>query len=262
MAQRLSLPPDVVTLLHALLSAVQQILQDNLGGVYLRGSLAMGDFIPETSDLDVLAVTERSVHNAEFAALADLHAQLAADNPWGKRLEMAYIDRAALRRFQPGQRHATLYQGEELKWAEHGSNWLLERWTVRQHGVTLFGPDPNTLIDPIAADDIRAAVCARLPDWEDWANQPDDPDWRLPRRHKAYVVESMCRALYTLACGGLPSKLQAVAWALGALPEPWRSLVQRSRAWRSDDTVDPTIVPEVMAFVHWTASQAGPRQHQ
>ncbi len=30
-------------------------------GVYLRGSLALGDFIPATSDVDVLAVTEQPV---------------------------------------------------------------------------------------------------------------------------------------------------------------------------------------------------------
>ncbi len=249
---------DVTLLLTVLLSGIRQVLADNLVGVYLRGSLATGDFNPETSDLDVLTVTERPINDAQFATLAVLHAQLAASaNPWGKRLEMAYIDRAALKRFVPGQRHTTLYQGETLAWATHGSNWILERWTVREHGVALLGPDPQTLIDPISADEIRAAVRTRLPDWDDWADQPDDPDWLLlPRRHKAYVVASMCRALYTLACGGLPSKQRAVAWALQELPEPWRSLVERSRSWRTDDTIDPTIVPEVMAFVHWTAAQS------
>jgi hypothetical protein len=253
----MNLPADVSALLAALLSGVRQILAANLIGVYLRGSLATGDFDPETSDLDVLAVTERPVNDAEFAALAALHTRLAADNPWGKRLEMAYIDRAALRRFAPDQRHVTLYQGEALTRATHGANWLLERWTVREHGVALYGPAAKTLIDPITDDELRVAVRDRLPDWDDWANQPDDPDWLLlPRSHKAYVVASMCRALYTLACGGLPSKVSAVAWALENLPEPWRSLVERSRAWRTDDTVDLTILPEVMAFVHWTAAQS------
>jgi len=119
----------------------------------------------------------------------------------------------------------------------------------------LLGPHPRTVIDPITPDELRAAVIDRLPDWEDFASHPDDPDWGLPRRHKAYVVETMCRVLCTLATGALPSKQQAVAWALAELPEPWLSLVQRSRAWRADDTVDPTVTPDVIAFVHWTASR-------
>jgi predicted nucleotidyltransferase len=253
----MNLPQEVTALLEALLAELRRILKHNLLGVYLRGSLATGDFNAETSDLDVLAVTELPVNDAEFAALADLHARLATAHPWGRRLEMAYIDRAALRRFTPNQRHVTLYQGETLQRALHGSNWLLERWTVREHGVTLLGPAPQTLIDPIPPAEVRAAVRDRLPDWDDWANHPDDPDWLLlPRSHKAYVVESMCRALCTLATGELPSKQQAVAWGMENLPEPWHSLVVRSRAWRTDKTVDHSILPEVRAFVHWAAAQA------
>jgi len=107
---------------------------------------------------------------------------------------------------------------------------------VRECGVTLLGPNPKTLIDPISSRELLQAVRSRLSDWADWAQQPDDPDWLLPRSHKAYVVETMCRALYTLEHGELSSKSQAVEWAVEALPEPWRSTVERSQKWRTDDT--------------------------
>jgi hypothetical protein len=253
-------PQDVTRILQALLTGLRRELGEQLVGVYLRGSLALGDFIPATSDIDVLAVTERPVDDAGFAALAALHARLAASpSPYANRMEMAYIDRAALKRFEAGRRHPTLGQGEALAWTEHRHNWILERWTVREHGVALFGPEPRTLIDPIAAGELRAAVRARLPDWADWAGQPDDPDWLLPRTHKAYVVETMCRALSTLASGELWTKPRAVAWAVATLPDPWRATVARSRAWRTDSTSDPTIVLEVMRFVLWAATEGAIR---
>lgn len=242
-------------MLEALLATVQDDLKGNLVGVYLRGSLALGDFIPATSDIDLLVITERPLTEATFTRLVARHAELAAlPNPYAKRLELAYIDRAALRCFVPGQIHPTLGQGETLTWSEHRDNWILERWMVREHGVALLGPAPQALIDPIPAEALRRAVRVRLRDWADWVNQPDDPDWRLPRSHKAYVVETMCRALYTLACGALCTKPQAVAWALTTLPEPWRSTVAHSQAWRTDPTLEPAIVPEVMRFVQWTAA--------
>ena len=174
----------------------------------------MGDFIPETSDVDVLAVTKMPITEAEFAKLLAWHEHLTTvNNPYAQRLELAYIDEKRLRRFEPGQRYPTLGQGETLTWMEHHSNWILERWTVREHGLTLFGPEPETLIDPVSAETLIQAVQARLPDWADWAKQSDDPDWLLPRSHKAYVIETMCRALHTLACGQLSSKAKAVAWA-------------------------------------------------
>ncbi len=243
-------------MLEALLAGLREGLGENLVGVYLRGSLALGEFIPATSDVDVLAVTERSVTDAEFALLAAFHARLAAmPNPYANRMEIAYIDRAALRRFQPGQRHPTLGQGEALAWSEHRENWILERWSVREHGVTLLGPEPRTLIDSVSSADLRGAVRVRLRDWAEWADQPDDPDWLLPRSHKAYVIETMCRALYTLARGVLCTKPCAVAWAMATLPEPWRSTVERSRAWRADPMPDPAIVPEVTRFVRWATSE-------
>ena len=245
-------------MLDALVAGVKQRLKDNLVGVYLRGSLASGDFIPATSDLDVLVVTERPVSDEEFAALAAMHAGLAASsNPYASRIEIAYLDRAALRRFQPGLRHPTLGQGESLAWSEHHANWILERWTVRMCGVPLVGPEPQPLIDPIAPDEIVAAVRARLGDWDDWARKLDEPEWVAPRRGAAaYVVETMCRALYTLRWAELPSKPRAVTWALAELPEPWRATVERSQTWRTDNTYDPDIVPEVIAFVLWTAAHA------
>ena len=250
------LPQDVNAMLDALLPGIRDALGDNLLGVYLRGSLALGDFIPATSDIDVLVVTARPVDDAEFATLADLHARLSASSlTYANRLEIAYIDRAAWRCFEPGKHHLSLGQGETLAWSEHRDNWILERWTVREHGVALLGPAPASLIDPIAPDELRAAVRARLRDWADWADQPDDPDWLLPRAHKAYVVETMCRALSTLSSGKLLSKPRSVAWALANLPEPWRSTVERSQAWRTDQTVDLQAVPEVQGFVRWAASE-------
>ena len=248
-------PPEVAEMLDRLLTEIQHTLGENLVGLYLRGSLVTGDFIPETSDLDLMAITERPIDAAGFEALAAMHAHLAASpNRYANRVEITYLDRAAARRFEPGLRHPTLGQGETLAWSEHGANWLLERWSVRAHGVALRGPDPQSLIDPVPAAALRAAVRNRLRDWADWANDPADPDWQLPRRHKAYVVETMCRILYTLARGTLASKPQGVAWALTTLPEPWRSTVDQSQAWRADDTHDPSLIPVVRDFVRWVAA--------
>src|SRR5262249_38325398 len=151
-------------------------------GVYLRGSLALGDFDPATSDVDFFTVTARPVSDAEFAALAAMHAGLAQlPNPFGDQLEGPYLDHAAARRYRPGQRYPTIGRGEALAWFEHGANWVLERWAVREHGISLLGLDPNALFDPVSRDELRAAVRDRLRDWADWATRPDDPDeWRLP----------------------------------------------------------------------------------
>ena len=252
-------PPEVIQLLTALLSGIQSRLPGNLAGLYLRGSLATGDFRPESSDVDLLAVTEREVNDAEFDRLVEFHSTITQqEHPFATRIEIAYIDRAAIQRFQPGHRFATLGQGhgEKLTWTEHHTNWILERWMVREQGIALFGPPPKRLIDPIEPAQLTSAVQARLQDWTEWVRDLNDPEWQLPRSHKAYIVETMCRALYTLGRGEIASKSRSTAWARQYLPEPWRTLVEESQSWHTDDTLDPALIPRVRAFVLWAAEQA------
>ena len=251
-----SVTAEVREILAELVPGVRAVLGENLVGVYLRGSLATGDFL-DTSDIDYLVATERPVSDAEFAALVEMHARLAAlPNKYADRLEGAYIDRESLKRYEPGRRHPTVYCESSLAWVEHEHHWKLERWVLREKGVALFGPDPRSLIDPISAEELRDAVRARLRDWGKWAAEPDDPEWLPAGGHQAYVVETICRALYTLTFGELVSKRKAAEWAVSALPEPWRNLIEKAVARRADPSPDPDSVADLLGFVEWAAQES------
>jgi hypothetical protein len=244
----------MLTLLQA---GAHEALGANVVALYLRGSLVTADFDPEASDIDFFAVTKQRLTEREFAALEAMHAEFATlPNRYADQLEGPYMDRDAARRFRRGERHPTIARAEALLWREHHANWVFERWMLRSSGVTLFGPEPRALVDPVLRDEILAAARSNLVRWVEWINDPDDPDWLLPRGHKAYVVETMCRILFTLATGELAGKPQSVAWALETLPEPWRATVERSQTWRNDRAVDLSIAPEVVAFVRWTSARA------
>jgi predicted nucleotidyltransferase len=251
-----SLCPEVRDILRVLRSEILPAIPDNLVGVYLRGSLATDDFIPETSDIDFLVATERPVSDPEAEALIAMHARLAAQpNPYADRLEGAYIDRASLKRFEPSRRFLTVECETPLRWKVHETSWLIERCVLREQGVALVGPDPKTLIDPISTEGLREAVRLRIREWATWAANPHDPEWLPPRSHQAYVVETMCRALYTLASGELASKRKAAEWAVTALPEPWCGLVAGAVSTRADATPDQTTIEGVRSFVQWAAAE-------
>jgi predicted nucleotidyltransferase len=252
---RTSAATGVGEILAALLSGVQAALPEHLVGIYLRGSLATGDFI-DTSDVDFLVAIERPVSDAEAEALIDMHARLASlPNKYADRLEGAYIDRASLRRFEPGRSFLTVECDTPLRWKVHETSWLIERSVLREKGIALLGPDPKTLIDPVSHEELRDAIRLRIREWATWAANPHDPEWLPPRNHQAYVVETMCRALYAITIGELVSKAKAAEWASSALPEPWRSLVGRSVASRADSTDDEATIADVLGFVEWVATE-------
>lgn len=256
-------PAEAAPLVEALLGGVRDALGDNIVGVYLTGSLALGGFVPETSDVDILVATERPISEAELETLAAFHESLPAEgNRFGRAYEVYYIDRKTLRRYVPGSRHVKLGVGEEFGWKLHRANWLFERWTLREHGIVVRGPDPQTLIDPVTADELRDAARSELQirifDWpREWKDGEDPAPWISRRAFQAFEIETVCRALYTIARGELSTKRAAVEWALRDLPDEWQPLVRWSQEHRADKAEDVTMVPEIIRFVRWAAGEAG-----
>ncbi|MEI6136294.1 MAG: aminoglycoside adenylyltransferase domain-containing protein [Chloroflexota bacterium] len=254
-SRRQPIPGEVRELLDDVLDGVQTALGDSFVGLYVRGSLALGDFDDYTSDVDLVAVMEQPLDEAQFRALRAMHRRIESSrSPYVPRYEITYLDRLAVRRFVPGERHATLRQGGSLEWVEHRVDWIIERWVLREHGFRILGPDPHALIDPITSDQLIEANRQRLADWRSWLDDPSDGAWAPKHGQMAYVVETMCRCRYAVATGSIATKPQAVRWALEAFPEPWRTTVRRSHIWRADSTIDPKIVPEVRRFVEWATT--------
>ncbi len=244
--------PAVNDVVGTVLSGAREVLGPDLIGFYLDGSLALGDFDRATSDVDFIAAIARPLSPPAFAALADMHRQLRdSGRPFAAELEGSYIPLPALRRHDPADATFANHErgpDEVLKYKAHHSDWVIHRTTIRQHGLALFGPPPATLIDPVSPDDVRRATADVLRSW--WAT-PDAAE-AIARAHPGYlvyVVQTMCRALYSLERGEVVSKPAAAAWALATLDERWRPLIERSLRWElSEETKD-----EMIAFVHYVS---------
>src|SRR5512143_2779579 len=91
---------DINAVLDELLAEARRILGAEFVGMYLDGSLVLGDFNHDTSDIDMLVVTRDDLAPGTVDALQELHTRLArGESKWGDELEGAYIPLAALRRY-------------------------------------------------------------------------------------------------------------------------------------------------------------------
>ena len=250
--------PDVNVVVQEFLTGARRILGDRFLGMYLSGSLALGDFSPDRSDIDFVAVTSGDVSEADLAALRALHAGFnASDSPWATEVEAAYIPRDALRRYDPARAchpHIERGAGELLDWDQLASDWVLQRSILREHGVIVAGPPPDTLIDPVSPDQMRRAVAALMDEW--WGTMPVDPAPLRRRGYQAYVTLTMCRMLYTLKEGAVVSKPIAGRWAQTALGDRWVALIERALAWSKDrmETLDRDV-DDTVALIRYTGDQ-------
>ena len=246
--------PDLNTLLRLFLGGVQAILGELMGGMYLHGSLATGDFNPHSSDIDFVVVVAEPVCDDLLSALAVFHTRLAASGlKWATKLEGAYISKEAIRRYKP-EKTTCAWLGADGHFAREplGNDWVIQSYLIRELGVTVTGPDPKTLIDPILPEDLRKAELATLRWW--WSPQLDNPFRLRSREYQAYAVLTMCRALYTLQFGTVVSKPIAARWAQAELGERWGALIERSLDWREADGVDD--MQAALEFIRYTLERA------
>lgn len=106
------------------------------------------------------------------------------------------------------------------------------RWTLREHGLVLFGPDPKTLIDPVEPDGLRREAKDVIHKWR--LEIDAQPEMLENRWLQTYAVISHCRLLYTVQHGRVASKPSAARWALGALEPRWAGLFEPAWADRPD----------------------------
>lgn len=251
--------PEVNALLRELLKSVQTILGHHFVGAYLFGSLASGDF-DRDSDIDLVVVTDDEISGELFSALQAMHAQVALiDSPWATQLEVSYIPQRALRRYNPANAlhpHIDRGSGQSLRMMQHDSDWVVQRYTLRERGITLAGIAPQALIDPVSPNDLRQAMLEILDGW--WALMLDDPGALKSRGYQSYTVLSLCRLLYTLEYGAVVSKPVAAAWAEAALDERWMPLIERAITGRQHPHLSATSedMSETLALIRYTLERS------
>lgn len=250
--------PDINDLLAKLLASVQEILGTHFIGMYLEGSLAT-DAFDQASDIDFVVVTDEEVTGELFETLRAMHDRIATiDSPWATQLEGSYISQNALRKHDP---NLVMYpniergHGERLKMTEHGLWWDTHRVILRERGITLVGPDPKTMVDPVAPDDLRRGMAQVVDEWS--APILKDPTKIAGRGYQSYSVLTLCRMLYTLQFGTVASKLAAADWAQATLGQEWGPLIERAVAGRHDPDheASPEDIGGTLALLRYTLAQ-------
>lgn len=184
-------------------------------GLYVHGSWVLGDFAPDRSDLDLLAVLDRDPTDGTLAELGPVHRPMLRISP-----------------------------GEPLHLVGATRHRLLDWYVARERGLPLLGPHPTALIAEITAEQFGEVVLEHAATWPVWVQ-----DMRTPGS-QAYAVLTVCRVLHWAAGGGQVSKRRAAATAVQMLPR-WAHLVRWAETWwygHGSDLADDRSV-EVVAFV-------------
>lgn len=221
------LPTVVRDTVRAYLEAVDAAAPGLVGGFYLTGSVALGDFRPHTSDIDFVAVVEAPLSASTTASLAGVHARLRAQ-PFLDGIYVTWRDLAgAPSAARPGPHTNEGRFHAESTAQRHPVSW----YTLARHGIALRGPARAEIEIWTDAAVLAAWTRANLEAyWRPWRERGARLLSRagmamLGEWAPAWGVLGVSRLHYTLATGEITSKEGAGLYARDALPSRWHRVL-------------------------------------
>ncbi|RSS80787.1 aminoglycoside adenylyltransferase family protein [Streptomyces sp. WAC06614] len=204
---------------------VRDVVGPELLGTYLHGSAVLGGLAP-ASDLDVLAVTRRSLGDRERRALLDGLLEISGLTPSVRPVELTVVVRSEVRpwRFPPvGDFLYGEWLREDLRAGGPPRPCPMPDLAVALTVVLagdhpLTGPPPAELLDPVPHADLVRASLAGVPE----LLTALDDDTRN-------VLLTLARVWNTAATGTIRSKDAAADWALAHLPPEHRPVLEHAR---------------------------------
>lgn len=284
--------PELNSVLAQLVYQVRALLGENFIGAYLQGSFALGDG-DQYSDADFIVVTREDIALADLPRLNAMHEGLhALPETWAQHLEGSYVPASEFRRLA-GRRPDPQGEERDRNWTDphtgqppsaypflylnNGDHWLVRsehdntqvvRWILREKGISLAGPEPRELIDPVAPDALRAGVREVM---RRFANDLLNRKVVLNALWlQGFTVLWYCRMLQSLSTATVASKPAAMVWAAAKLPPVWGPLIDRAWSQRARYprgrgapaahralAPDPEEVARTLEFVRFAIDHAG-----
>ncbi len=228
-------------LLSQLVENLGSILGDNFVGCYLFGSLAVGDFDPATSDVDILVATFRKLNQIEIDQLSNFHRELfRSGKPLATELECFYVAKPDLQNFIEGK--STCYKVDRgsgnLQLETLDADWIINSFSLHNHGKVVVGPTVNTVLAPVSVEELRGAIRNLMESW--WYPMANHRKKLEHPGYRFYAILTMVRMLATFEINEIISKKAAVTFSHNRLDERWKRLVEKAQKRDVSASVEET----------------------
>ncbi len=230
-------PAAVRSQIEEFLAATQDTLGENLTGIYLHGSLAMGCFNAARSDLDLLVVIRQPMSLETKRALA---VALLRFSRKPAPIEISFLSAADLTPWRSPTPFDLHYSEswraryEQALASDACRRWNDQRQTdidlaahimvTRARGICLLGQPMADVLPSVLAQDYIASI------WDDFLAARAEA-----LKNPPYFILNACRVAAYLLKRRICSKEEGAAWALKVVPETFSGLIlQALEVYRSE----------------------------
>lgn len=235
-------------LLDQLKTECISIFSENLTGIYLHGSLAMGGFNPLKSDIDLIIIVENDITDTQCNLFLRSLLNLYTHAP-SKGLELSIIKRKHCRPFiypTPYEFHFSNMHVQDF--LDHPDPKCMQMkgvdpdlaahfTVIKHHGIVLYGENINNVFSDVPREHYIDSVWQDIKDAE--TNILVDP---------VYTTLNLCRSFAFFEEGLILSKQDGGKWALHSLPEIYHPIISEALTSYNSDSEMKTSPDEALPF--------------
>ncbi|MED3085932.1 nucleotidyltransferase [Bacillus toyonensis] len=226
-----ALPAEVKQLMEQYIVGLKEIFLDGkIVGVYVYGSIALGAFHIETSDVDFVAVLNDSVNEAEKQQIVELHKKMS-ESTLGKRMDGMYIPLADLGKYNH-EINEYVYCADGKANIGHWDINAVTWWTLKNQGITVIGKEVEDLPVQIKWDDVVNTMQYNVEQY--WSEKAKQPYLFFIEEWVESAVVTMGRILYTLDHKTIVSKDRGLQYLLERSAKEWEPLLKEVERMRYD----------------------------
>lgn len=216
-------------------------LPNFLESYYLYGSISLGAFTHNLSDIDFIAVLYKKLTDTELSTLKELHKELQKQFP-KTNLDGFYVLKEDFENLKNEDTCPVFREGKFQGYTSFNHH-SIDAFQLKKYGITLLGPDVDTLNYSTDWDILLDDMMDNLNSyWLNWKNKCEKFPSLLflglfvSENIIEWGVLGVSRLYYTFHEKDTISKLGAGEYALNKVPKRWHKILQESLRVRKGNT--------------------------
>ena len=237
------IPTLVQNVLDEYIALMSERLPNTLEEVYLQGSLALGAYVENSSDIDFIVITNRRLLEADAVVLTEIHSKIA-DQYKNPELDGVYIVRGDVGRLNLGDDNYLNYNSGKLSYSSNFDPIIW--WILQNKGIKIVGTEQTAFDFDIHSKHLLSYVFENMNSY--WAQRVQKMEtsiielYKLPAKEIDYEIEwtvlGLLRQFYTLKEHDIISKLGAGEYALLHLPNEWHQIIKEAITIRKGEKMN------------------------
>ena len=212
----------------------QEILEDNLTGIYLHGSAVMGCYNSKKSDLDLIVVVNEPMQDDVKRRFMDMVVEVNEAGP-AKGIEMSIVTKNVCKPFVYPTPFELHFSVAHTGWYKDNPEDYIEKMKgtdkdlaahftiIGKRGKCLCGLPIEDIFAPVPKADYMDSI------WEDIAEAKEDIV-----DNTMYITLNLARVLAYKKEGLVLSKKEGGEWALNNVPEEYHDLIKAAMVEYAD----------------------------